>query len=417
MRELINYGAMSRWRSCLVNATLAVGSFLLVLTAAEVVLRLTGATEAYVPRPERPAAYEYHEVLGYRMTPNLRNEPFHGFDWGIATYSTNSLGWRAPEVPPEKPRGVKRVFLVGDSIVAGMEVNDEDHMAHHLQTLLGEGYEVINAATRGYGTTQEALLTERFVMPRQPDAVILVVVPNDFGDNITVAVRGKPAKRPVFRLDGNGNLIDPELPVKDYPPTAQAYLKNASQLVVEEKSAWWLKRRHLQSTLQRWRRRLALHRFVSMASGGWQRAHEGPGADLISPYFTQLLYTHTPPGDSETQARTRLLCALLQRLDRGLQQQGTLFLASAYMGDYQYQVGHHAVEGLDKDTLDPLAMEQYLARECLGDPARWASLYPAFKPAWDKGAPLYYPNDKHLAPGGHRLAAEVFHKALKDAGL
>ncbi|MBN1344125.1 MAG: hypothetical protein JXQ73_15675 [Phycisphaerae bacterium] len=67
---------------------------------------------------------EYDPKLGWKPRPNLRNARLDG----LAPVSTNSRGWRNPrDFPFDKPPGLKRMVLLGDSFTYG-EQEEDDHV-------------------------------------------------------------------------------------------------------------------------------------------------------------------------------------------------------------------------------------------------------------------------------------------------
>lgn len=92
-------------------------------------------------------------------------------------FHTNSLGFRGPDVPFEKPPGEKRIVVLGDSFVAGVGVPDDAVFTARLQQRLqddGGQTRVVNLGRTGSGTIMESQLYSRFGRRFQPDVVILV---------------------------------------------------------------------------------------------------------------------------------------------------------------------------------------------------------------------------------------------------
>ena len=89
-------------------------------------------------------------------------------------YQINSLGIRGPETQHQKPDGVFRILLLGDSRTFGYGVPIERYFG----TLL-EGYfqdvEVINLGISGFGIDQELLFYQERGRPFNPDVVISYV--------------------------------------------------------------------------------------------------------------------------------------------------------------------------------------------------------------------------------------------------
>jgi len=100
-------------------------------------------------------------------------------------YRVNAEGLRGPEVAREKPEGVGRVALLGDSIAFGYWVAEEDALAHQLETLLAEvqgsgpRVQVLNFGVPGYNLAQEVETLRSRALAYEPDVVILAFCLND----------------------------------------------------------------------------------------------------------------------------------------------------------------------------------------------------------------------------------------------
>src|SRR5687768_1727113 len=79
----------------------------------------TQAVQLAWERPPVPPLAELLEGHLYRHKPNL------DLSLGSFRLRTNSLGCRGPEVAREKPSGVFRIVLLGDSVAFGWGVDDE----------------------------------------------------------------------------------------------------------------------------------------------------------------------------------------------------------------------------------------------------------------------------------------------------
>jgi hypothetical protein len=114
----------------------------------------------------------------------FRHKPSKTVDLGEFTLTTNSLGFRGPDVAREKAPGTYRILVLGDSVVFGWGIPDEDTFVRRLERDLnakgdGRRYEVLNTGHPVYDSTQEAALLEREGLPLAPDLVLLVYVIND----------------------------------------------------------------------------------------------------------------------------------------------------------------------------------------------------------------------------------------------
>lgn len=100
--------------------------------------------------------------------------------------SINSSGFRDDEFHIQKPAGVTRIAVLGDSQEEALQVELADTwqkvMARSLTKNLGKKIETYNFGVSGYGTDQEWLTLREKVWQFSPDMVILAFSPNDIGD-------------------------------------------------------------------------------------------------------------------------------------------------------------------------------------------------------------------------------------------
>jgi lysophospholipase L1-like esterase len=103
-----------------------------------------------------------------------------------AAARTNSAGFRGPEWSPRRDGDALRVVGVGDSVMFGWGVAEEQTFMGLLAARLGgpqpdggRAVEVLNGAVPGYNALQEAALVERRLMAYQPDLLLLGYTQND----------------------------------------------------------------------------------------------------------------------------------------------------------------------------------------------------------------------------------------------
>ena len=124
--------------------------------------------------------------LGWRNRADLRAEatgPTLQFPVFRYQVTMNSRGLRDSEHPLEKPEGVKRIVVLGDSFAWGWGVDDGFSFPDVLEKRLGPQVEVINLGVPGYSTDQELLWFEREGKLYEPDLVILCLLMNDIEGN------------------------------------------------------------------------------------------------------------------------------------------------------------------------------------------------------------------------------------------
>ena len=131
------------------------------------------------------------------------------------------LGW-APFAPPDVvgqrlervDASRERILFVGDSIVYGMGVSDDETMTHLIETR-APGVQVLNAAVSGYSLDQDAIYLARILPEVRPSLVVVgVFTGNDF--QVTGREFSWGHSKPLFdvtdgslvRIDHAGACID-----------------------------------------------------------------------------------------------------------------------------------------------------------------------------------------------------------------
>jgi hypothetical protein len=229
--------AAGRLRSALGRALLRLASLAVACVAAELGLRLAGY-EALHDVYSMPELFWQHDArLGWSMEPGAHGRyrgprPFPiEFDKAI---EINSLGLRGPELPAREP-GELRVILLGDSFVAGFEVEQSETFAvlmeRQLRGRMRRPVRVINAGVRGYGTDQSLLWFRERGRELRPDLVVAVFSANDFEDNVTLHRVRRPFGKAAFALRPSGALELIGVPVPRYELCSAVVLNAAYQPV------------------------------------------------------------------------------------------------------------------------------------------------------------------------------------------
>lgn len=116
-------------------------------------------------------------TIGFINKPN-----FLGFSFGNIRVQTNERGFRGTRPSPvARTNGVRRIVGLGDSVMWGTGVNEENSILGFLEKQLNHesSYEVINAGVVGYSTYQELLYLQKHVLPLRPDIVLVNYCEND----------------------------------------------------------------------------------------------------------------------------------------------------------------------------------------------------------------------------------------------
>jgi hypothetical protein len=106
--------------------------------------------------------------------------PGETYTWQGIQVQINSQGLRGPQVALEKPSGMYRILNLGDSVVFGWGVGQDDSYGHQLQELLNERYsdnqttyQVINAGVPGWNMDNMLAYLEAEGLAFQPDLILL----------------------------------------------------------------------------------------------------------------------------------------------------------------------------------------------------------------------------------------------------
>lgn len=210
------------------------GSTVLSLVVALLLLKgyeaMLGANIPYDYFVEpRPVLWEPDSEIGFRNRANLTHRIF-----GKLVCHTNGAGFRSRrDFSTDKVPGRFRIVGVGDSVMWGSGVNQEDSFLGMLQRLLAEelpDLEVINAGVVGYSTYQERLLFEERVVSYAPDLVLVNFCSNDYlpTEDPFGNVRGIYASY-LRSLDGSDAPVIGELSSVLESPHAWGALKRATR--------------------------------------------------------------------------------------------------------------------------------------------------------------------------------------------
>lgn len=199
---------MTIWSRHAGRIALLAASVVMAGVAVEAALRLLGAGPVPV-NPDQRSLWAYHPQLGW--TSRAGYEGSFDTDSFSVDVAINSKGLRANEVELEKPKGVRRVLVAGDSFAWGFGVQQDDTFAARLERAL-PATEVINGAVSGYSTDQALLWLRLEGRQYEPDVVVYVLSGNDDIMN-HMQVAYWTYYKPSYRLDPQAGLILQGVPV------------------------------------------------------------------------------------------------------------------------------------------------------------------------------------------------------------
>lgn len=179
---------------------LAVASFLFALLLAEVGFRVKAWNDDRSTLAEMLAFYDKvklepgqpvvpegsvrpsaNDSIVYELRPSMDDViiPAQG-----VRLSTNSHGFRSPEIPVAKPEGTVRLVGIGDSVLFGWKLPQDQDCLAQLTGLLRSrhperAWEHVNTAVFGYNTVMEVETLRAKGLAFSPDVVLLSIVGND----------------------------------------------------------------------------------------------------------------------------------------------------------------------------------------------------------------------------------------------
>jgi len=163
-------GTLVRKDHLLANLVLVTVSLCLSLIIAELALHSVIPLDS-----RRPFEFRIpHPILGWVLQPNTTY--LYEIPEGKVSVTYNSEGWRDVDHNVEKPDGVFRILVLGDSFMEANSVNLDDTFHSQVEAFAraaGNNVEVINMGVAGYGTLQEYLVFQDIGHLYNPDLVLV----------------------------------------------------------------------------------------------------------------------------------------------------------------------------------------------------------------------------------------------------
>ncbi|KPJ49955.1 MAG: hypothetical protein AMJ41_02040 [candidate division Zixibacteria bacterium DG_27] len=376
------------------NLVLLLGTLLFSILALEAGLRL------FSPQPMTKANIDLD--LGWFHAPKTE------FTYTRQEYSTtvryNSFGLRDSEYPLQKPAGLFRIAVLGDSYMEGAQVALDSVFSKVLERILqdrGHNCETLNFGVTGYGTDQELVLLKKYVFHFDPDLVILSFSKNDVANNIVGGICSLTPK-------GELKIATVEAPLGS---KIRAWLWGNSHLFV-----------FLNVRLPRLAT-LGMHKKVIRKEydlGISQRLRDI--LDSHQDLDGRLVPLYAKEEDPRLAPAKRLTEAILLEIYKQCREREVAFLLLINSGRFQLRPREWERRlsrvGLDLEPYDPDAVDNWLLEFASREGFAALSCIPRFRQLKaETGIKLHWDIDGHWNNNGHREAARLTAEALERFGL
>lgn len=156
-------------------------------------------TKEFLNQNWRDPNTQFDSELGWSP---ISNRSINFPNWG--TISSNSLGFRSPEIDQSK----KQIVILGDSVTWGFGVNDTETFPYYLDKLVSDsGYQASNLAVSGYGIDQYYLFLKRHInkFNNLKTVVLVIFTRNDLANTASNCCYGK--RKPLFIVKNNDLIL------------------------------------------------------------------------------------------------------------------------------------------------------------------------------------------------------------------
>jgi hypothetical protein len=391
---------MRRWRELLAGVVLATLGVLFPLALLEVGVRVLHLV------PDR--FWEADPSRGTRLIPGKEGYWTQEDREFVTPVQINMHGLRDVEHSFEKPAGVFRILVLGDSFVEAMQVPLMATFPRQLEDLLDttprpQRIEVISAGVSGYGTAGALLMFREMGLRYQPDLVLLAFYPgNDVKNN---SPRLEDTLRPEYGPDGELTRV---VSLKK-----DTKVKGWRGLLAQSRAYQFLR----QFLLLRQPKLAAMLVRLGVLKGEAVRTAAAPGG---VPLDYGVYAAHLEPDWQDAWAHT---VKLLGELQQEVTAAGATFvLAILSSRDQVYpETWREILEAnpsMQGKTWDVEAPHKWAQQWCVDRQAACLSYGPIFKmQAQAVQEPLHFRHDGHWTVAGHRLAAVNLRDFLERSRL
>ena len=289
--------------------------------------------------------HELHPRLGKKIQPDKR---IIMIKEGLYLGRSNEYGYLGPGYAPEKPEGVFRVALMGDSYAEGFQLFEPYHfraiLERELRARTGKEVEVLNFGSGNFNFHDMYIYYQNFARDFDPDLVLYVVKPESFKERDNYFIPS-----PYFKLAGDSLSID-----YSFTERGAFQLYNRFDFLFENSS------------------------FLKMAQNTYKLASKGRAPVIIfDKFYKAIYYTEENKTDPEEIVETPEITPVTETIFREIatSEPETIFLyRKRYGDDLKAYIAGMGIESIDlNDTLDVLKAQGIHPRywEATGKKGHW----------------------------------------------
>ena len=309
-----------------------------------------------------------------------------------AAYAINSLGLRNDEIPREKPKGIRRILMLGDSFTEGNGVQASETFSSRLQERLrqteaGTHWQIVNAGVGSYSPLLELLYLKNGGLSLEPDLVILNFDLSDINDDI------RYSRLAEFDASGDPLAVRQENDSKpgSWPSAVLVGIKDF------------------------FKQHARLYNFTKRRLVGYLSGLQPPdlSGDVRVDKYGMLRERDGRPCDD---AAWGLSYQYLLRTRDLLKAHGSDFWVTVYpignqVSPREWSKGR-VYWGFEPGKVYSTRPQSLVADFCRKNDIRVVDMSDDFKQAARTVYPLYYDHDGHWKPAGHQVVADVLYREL-----
>jgi lysophospholipase L1-like esterase len=337
-------------------------------------------------------------------------------DYGVLV-RTNAQGLRDRPHAYEKPAGIFRIVVLGDSFMEAYQVALEESLPWRLQEQLApRGVEVVNLGIGGYGTAQQLRYLEEEGLRYAPDLVVLAFFGgNDISNNaraIESALMG--ADEPTVFSRPYATAAGLDAPLAWTPPDAERMAPHAARWHARQDSSLDALRRFFQPAMVV---NLLEQAGAQLIARLTQQEPYDPSWLFGWPFLESVPLPEAARAWDEAWLVTRRLMLEMDRVARGAGARFAIVLVPAHFqvapGDLAALTARHPELSFDVGKLG-----RELASFCAEAGIPLLDPTPDLARAHESGTRVYFwLEDRHWNAAGHALVTDRLAEFLDAQGL